>query len=366
MNKKIEFKQINEGSENVDANSHSNKLLASYIEQLDDISKNPKANHSKSDVAQLTAIVAGMALLMQSNNANAANLSDLIKKFAEEISKTLTDQLSPMFESIMAVFSGDWGSLMESEGDKTTVTIAKTGDSINQVAKTIEQERIKRETAPRPNACLLDDAASYELVNKEKAKVESSKVKDEKTKEYSESAPSRQKPGLGKVSKLVNDEANNVNKRINPKLNQTDKLTPEEVKQAHEYVEILKGVASEGVTVREYNPDMSQPSLIKQAKNASKITHIELATSVFTDDIQRKAINGGESEHSLLQKQIADTYYSEDWRQGINNLGAATPLLIDLAMQTATTNKLLFDMAQNQVMQNKLLASLILKANERN
>lgn len=340
--------------------------MASYISELDKLQNDSTKVHSSREIGQLTAIVAGMALLMQSNSARAASLTDLIESFAEEISSTLTDQLTPMFENIMAIFSGDWGSLMESEGDKTTVTIAKTGDSINQVAKTLEQERIKRETAPRPNACALDEAASNELANKESAKITSANVNEIETKKYSEETPLDQKPGLAKVSKLINTQTADISKILNPSIHVQEKLNAEEVKQAYDYVDILKATASEGVTIRRHNPDMSQPSLIKQAKNASKITHIEIATSIFSNDIQRKAIvNGTESEYSLLQKQITDTYYSEDWRRGINDLAAPTPLLIDIAMQTATTNKLLFDMTQNQVMQNKLLASLILKANER-
>ncbi|GGB65934.1 hypothetical protein GCM10011607_28310 [Shewanella inventionis] len=340
--------------------------LNGYLKQLDDLKVNNKSGSSPNDIAQITAIVTGMILLMQSNNAQAASLSDLIERFAQEISSTLTDQLTPMFEGIMAIFSGEWGSLMESEGDKTTVTIAKVGDSINQVAKTLEQERIKRETAPRPNACELDDAARLESSAKANTAEISSQVKDRNTQSYSEEVSSGDRPGLAKAAAKINSPDTDLKKVLNPSVLDKGKLTDAEVEQAEVFVDMLKATASEGVTIRRHNPDMSQPSLIKQAKNASKITHIELATSVFVDDInRRKIVSSGESEHSLLEKQITDTYYSEAWRQGINELAAPTPLLIDLAMQTATTNKLLFDMAQNQTMQNKLLASLILKANER-
>ena len=266
-----------DNSENVKANSNgldeeNSKGLSTYIEQLDELQNNSTKNESSRELGQLTAIVAGMALLMQSNSANAASLSDLIKKFAEEISKTLTDQLTPMFENIMAIFSGDWGSLMKSEGDKTTVTIAKTGDSINQVAKTLEQERIKRETAPRPNACALDEAASNELANKEKAKVTSAKVNEIETKKYSEETPLEQKPGWAKVSKLINTPNVDISKILNPSIHTQEKLNPNEVKQAYDYVDILKATASEGVSIRRHNPDMSQPSLNKQKMRVKLLT----------------------------------------------------------------------------------------------
>ncbi|QIR16506.1 hypothetical protein [Shewanella aestuarii] len=348
---------------------HAEKVSAQlngYLEQLESMKHDKKNGHASNDIAQITAIVAGMILLMQSNHADAASLSDLIKKFAKEISKTLTDQLTPMFEGIMAIFSGDWGALMQEEGDKTTVTIAKTGDAINQVAKTIEQERLKRETAPRPNACDLDDAAQKESSVKETAKGTAAQKKNGNVQRYAETTPDNKKPGLNTAAAKINDPATDITEVLNPSVLDKSKLSDEEVEKAEVYVEMLKATASDGVSIRKHNPEMSHPSLRAQAKNASKITHIELATSVFVDDIQRKkVVDGEESEYSLLEKQITDTYYSETWREGINSLAAPTPLLIDLAMQTATTNKLLFDMAQNQMTQNKLLASLILKANER-
>jgi hypothetical protein len=346
-------------------NSAKIDLLEKYEKELSAIK--PSDQGQNAEVVKLTAIVMGLVLLLKSEDAHAVDFNALIEKFAEQISTTLTDQLTPMFENIMAIFSGDWGSLMQSEGDKTTVTLGKVGDSVNQVSKTIEQERIKRATAPRPNACELDDAAEEEKQTKEEVKQVASEKKKKDILKYKDETPKEDRPGLMKVASLINTPNANINDSINPSVFDKDILTDVDKANAENYIEILKASASEGLTIRGYNPEMSNGSAIKQSKIASKIAHIELATSVFTDDISRKKMNSnGSSEHLLRKKQIDKTYFSEAWREGIHDLADPTPLLIDMTLQTATTNKLLLDMVEGQVLQNKLMSSLILNANERN
>ncbi|MDI5862093.1 hypothetical protein, partial [Shewanella xiamenensis] len=103
-----------------------------------------------------------------------ASLNDLIEKFAKKISEQLTKQLGPMFESIMGIFLDGWGAIMNSEGDKTTESLAKVGDSINTVLTSIEKERLKRATAPRYNSCEFDELAKLEA----ETKIQASKKHD--------------------------------------------------------------------------------------------------------------------------------------------------------------------------------------------
>ncbi len=322
-------------------------------------------------VVQLCAIMLAVCAVSYAPNANAVNFNKLIEEFAKKISESLKDSLGPMFEQIMGIFMDGWGSLMESEGDKTTASLGKVGDAINQIALTIENERIKRATAPRPNQCELDDAAI------EQKQAES--TAQEKKRVRLQNSGLAHIPHSGVEAKRLSDHAAVLNSEsvsaeqkqemINPGLLDSAAMTSEDVKKASNYVEILSLGATDQVKVPSSPVEGDEVPIgiqLKQSKMLSKASRIEIAKSVFISDIaKREAGSGGESEFSLLKSQVDNTYYSEMWRKGINAMADPTPLCIDMCLQAATTNKLLFDILEAQNTQNKLLATQLLNDIER-
>ncbi|MCZ4337789.1 hypothetical protein [Shewanella colwelliana] len=353
-----------EQSEN---NCESMDMLESQIHEV----RQQAEAKGDQNVVNLCAIMLAVCAVSYSPDANAVNFNKLIEKFAEKISESLKEALGPMFEQIMGIFMDGWGSLMQSEGDKTTASLGKVGDAINQVALTIENERIKRATAPRPNQCEMDDAALEQKQVESKAQ--------EKMKSRMQMSGLAHIPHSGVEKKRITEPAEVLNntsvsaeqkqKMIDPSNLAHSSMTSEDVEKAHNYVEILALGATDTVKVPvppNEGGDVPIGTKLKQSKMLSKASRVEIAKSVFISDIaKREAGDDGQSDHSLTRSQIDNTYYSENWRKGINAMADPTPLCIDMCLQAATTNKLLFDLLEGQNTQNKLLATQLLQDIER-
>lgn len=324
--------------------------------------------------AALCATMLGLTAILAttySPNAEAANLNKLVEQFAKKISETLAKQLGPMFEQIMGIFMNGWGAIMNQEGDKTTEGLAKVGDSINQVNVNLEKDRLQRATAPRHDACTFDDNASNEIKASEKAAANHAQRIERSTQHYFKNPhgtnpPSSQKD-FGAI--LTSSSATDEQKRalLDPSILNKDAMTASDVKSAVEAVDLLSSKAKSQLMPIVVNDDTSFETRVEVANTASKAIHIELANSILLDGIAKREIDSstGESEYSLLKSQITKTYYSDEWRKVVQGYGDPTPVLIDICMQTATSNKLLFDSVRMQQDHNKLLSAVLLKMNER-
>lgn len=304
-------------------------------------------------------------------NAQAASLNSLIEKFAEKISKQLTQQLGPMFESIMGVFTDGIGSIMGTEGDRTTESLGKVGDSINQVAITLEKERLKRVTQPRHNGCVFDDYAENEARVSNAAKSKHQKRMATSSERYiAKKGGNNSSPRLADYGRIMTDPTTSSATKIaiiDPSTLDKEKMSTQEVETAKQSIDLLASNARDKLPPIEVNEDSSMTTRLEAGRSASRAMSIELATNTLMKDVSKREVDSstGESEHSLLKKQIDETYYSPEWRAATQGYGDATPALIDACLQTATTNKILFDLLLGQQEQNKIQAAILLKLNER-
>lgn len=347
--------------------------IEEIISQLNE-SKAMAERDGDNKTAALCATMLGLTAILASTyspNAEAANLNKLVEQFAKKISESLTKQLGPMFEQIMGVFMNGWGAVMNKEGDKTTEGLAKVGDSINQVNVNLEKDRLQRATAPRHDACTFDDNATNEIKASEKAALNHTKRVERSTQQYFKKPhsnnPNSSQKDFGAI--LTSSTTTEEQKRalLDPSVLTKEAMTASDVKNAVSAVDLLSSKAKSQLPPIVVNDETSFETRNEVANTASKAIQIELAYSVLLEGIAKREIDEstGESEYSLLKSQITNTYYSDDWRKVVQGYGDPTPVLIDICMQTATSNKLLFDGVRMQQDHNKLLAAVLIKLNER-
>lgn len=362
------MKQEDKAMPTNDDNEKSSELLKA-IEQLESAKSLAKGSGDSNQLMLITSMILVLTTLSTySPNAEAASLNDLIEKFAKKISEQLTKQLGPMFESIMGIFLDGWGAVMNSEGDKTTESLGKVGDSINTVLTTIEKEKLKRATAPRYNACDFDEAAKKEAETKAEIVKKHDNRMYTSSQRYLSSRLGGNQSSVDHVSKLIKSQATSSDKAalLNPSTLTKDNMSSEDIRNARDSIDLLASSARLNMQPIDISESSSVSTKMEAGKTASKAISIELATNTLMRDLARRETdtNNPDSEHKLLKSQIDNTYYSQDWRNSIQGYADPTPCLIDISLQTATTNKLLFESLLAIQEQNKLSAAQLLKLNE--
>ncbi|MBE8233463.1 MAG: hypothetical protein HAW67_06965 [Endozoicomonadaceae bacterium] len=370
MMKEDDAKEIVKKATAVIDNGKSDKDI---VEQLKGLEESEKTQGNVNN-ALVLASVAAVFSLGYSQKAHAFNPTELIEDFAEKITDQLAEQFQPLLETVMGAVMGNFESVMGDENSKSTEALAKVGDAINQTGITIENQRLKRALVSRPMACYFDDNALLEKDVAEQSNEKAIERVNASSEEYfPPNGNSSDGPGSKELKhqelgdKLINPATTDAEKKalLSPQILNKDSLTPEELREAQAFIATLSTQAELRVGEIQQNENSSYGAKMKAAKQASKAAKIESAKAVFYQEIKRKDASSGQSETQLLKKQIDDSYYNEEWRKGIQEMAEPTPLLVDLCIQTATSNKLLYEMLDAQVQGNKVLATTLLDSVER-
>lgn len=283
------------------------------------------------------ATMVGTGALLAPNRAEAS--------IAAAAASAIASQMESVMNSVVNNVTGAFTSLFQDSGDRVMATMARTTDAIIQNSTELENEHIRRESAPPPHACQSNEIAAR-TTKAGKASEITAAHGHQRVADDSESMtnPARSIINSSKRREQTFGDGENKNKDLNPAYLTKDTGYESDVEReaAQTFMHHVRG-QSHTRNLAPSNTLSPQQLAIAKSFQLTSIARSSVAMQPMMRAISSRIkteSGGGLSEMALLKAEIDRTYGGAEWREQIEALMGTVPLLIEQLKITSLSNKL--------------------------
>lgn len=315
-------------------------------EQIETALNERGIDQSNSDAftASMPIIVSAVAFgLMSYSNESEAFVGKFINAIIDEAIEPILSVLEKLQDKAMAVFEG----FQDQAAQSTSLSITSAADSINTTSQRLENQRIKRATAPTPQ----EKSADKTGVDSGKAKI----ARDERKKAVSHELTAAsldtdlsviaddfeaQLSGQGNAARNLHVYAINKDDGIK---------TDEDHKHAANFVKNAVGVDMRSPSLDEIDFALTSSSEkgAKQmmARKATALSRRQIAMQPLVSTVADNENRGSPGMRQVIKKEVDRTFGagSGQYRKQVRSYADPTPLLAELVIQTAFSNAIAFE-----------------------